>query len=456
MAKHISLLIVMSETLYFKSIVEFGASCEASDNSSAFAKAFEKEGSFISVPAGVWYTGPITLKSNSTLNLEKGCTIKMIDTEDLYVPVYSRWEGVRCWCMHPCVYSENSQNVKVTGEGTIDGSGELWWEKLWDKRGRNADPETDLEKQLSVLNPDYLQQPGGGGGRKSQFLRPTLVHFNNCNHVVLSGVTLINSPCWTVNPVFCHDVLIEGITIDNPKDSPNTDGIDIDSCESVVVRNCKVSVGDDGICVKSGSGKDGVECNFPTENVVVENCYVEFAHGGAVVGSETAAGFKNITFRDCVFNGTDRGVRIKTRRGRGGIIDGVYISNLKVENCLCPIAFNMYYKCGTDDESLFSLDKQEITSVTPEIKNVVIENIYATKCKSSAGFIVGLPEREIKNVTIKDCYIELDSDNLHSTDESDMFRGIPHIEDRGIRVRNAEVKFENVKVKGLENPIINA
>lgn len=438
----------------FINIMDFGASTASENNSDAFAKAFDKEGSKVYVPQGTWKTGPITLKSNSALYLEDGCTILFLNDENLYTPVNSRWEGVRCWCMHPLIYAENAENVVVTGKGTFDGNGQLWWDKLWDKRKRDASPESQMEKQLALLNPDYLNQPGGGGGRKSQFLRPPLVQFNNCRNVELSGVKLINSPCWTVHPVFSTGVKLEGINIVNPYESPNTDAIDIDSCSDVYVKDCHASVGDDGICVKSGSGEDGVKCNIPTQNVTVENCVVECAHGGAVVGSETAAGIKNITFRDCHFIGTDRGVRIKTRRGRGGHIENIKISNLKVDGCFCPIAFNMYYGCGTNEDWPFDLGKREITATTPSIKHICIEGVQATECQSSAGFIVGLPESVIDDVVIKNCNIQVAENPKESTDQSEMFKGLPHIEERGIRIRNADVKLESIKVTGVSTPFI--
>lgn len=438
----------------FVDITRFGASPESDDNSSAFKRAFENEEAYITVPEGLWLTGPITLKSNSHLHLQKGCTIKFIDDENLYEPVYSRWEGVRCWCMHPCLYSENAQNVKISGEGIFDGSGKLWWDKLWEKKKADADPTSPMEKRLASLNPDYRNQPGGGGGRKSQFLRPTLVQFNNCKNVEISKVTLTNSPCWTVQPTFSENVIIKDVVIKNPFDSPNTDAIDIDSCSHVKVSGCRISVGDDGICVKSGSGHDGVICNIPTTDVLVEDCYVESAHGGVVIGSETAAGISNIEFRNCHFTGTDRGVRIKTRRGRGGSIENIKISNINIEGCLCPVAFNMYYCCGTNEEWPFDLEKRAIDSTTPSIRNVLIENIKAVDCQSSAGFIVGLPESVIENVIIRDCDISISNAPQSTTDKSEMYRGLPFVEERGVRIRNANVKLENVNVNGTDKSVI--
>ena len=272
------------------SITRFGAHGDGSwDNSKAFEEAFSNPGVIIDVPSGIWMTGPVTLKSDTTLNLLDGAIIKFIDNPELYRPVYTRWEGARCWAMHPCIYAEKAENVSVTGSGVIDGSGRNWWKAIREKKANAKGPETKYEKELASLNVGYEKQPSGGGGRQFQFLRPALVQFNRCHNVTLSGVKLINSPFWTVHPIFTDDIKIENITIFNPADSPNTDALDIDSCTNVVIRGCYINVGDDGICIKSGADADGIAANAPTHNVLVENCTVSSAHGGAVIGSETAA-----------------------------------------------------------------------------------------------------------------------------------------------------------------------
>nr|AIA93457.1 Glyco_hydro_28 [uncultured Spirochaeta sp.] len=141
--------------------------------------------------------------------------------------------------------------MRITGEGTIDGSGELWWQASRFKRETQKGPETALEKRFAALNVGFESQPGGGGGRQCQFLRPPLLQFQNCRNVILSGVTLIDSPFWTVHPLYCDGIFIDGVTIKNPSDAPNTDGIDVDSCRNVRITDCTVDVGDDGIALKA-------------------------------------------------------------------------------------------------------------------------------------------------------------------------------------------------------------
>ncbi len=432
------------------------------DNTAAFKAAFadlsKNGGGKITLGAGTWSTGPVELLSNTTLEIDKGAVLSFIPDPHLYPPAFTRWEGVECYAMHACILAAKQENIKVTGKGTIEGNGNVWWAlKKAKKDAHQTAPKESYELALAKLNPGYETQPGGGGGREIQFLRPCFVEFSNCKNVVLEGVTLKNSPFWTVHPLYCDGVKIENITIENPKDAPNTDGIDIDSCVNVDVIGCSVSVGDDGICVKSGSGKDGLRVNKPTENVTIKNCTVRWSHGGIVVGSETAAGIRHIHAEDCDLSGTDRGIRIKSRRGRGGDIFDINLKNLKMENNLCPIAINMYYKCGeTNPKSpLFSLDKQPVTAETPRIHEVTISGIKATGCKASAGLIVGLPESPITDLSISDCVFSTDEKSPASPMESDMFYGLPEVNVKSFRVLNAPgAKFSNVKIDGPKEVFI--
>lgn len=437
------------------SITSFGAIGDGSfDNTLCFQEAFKDPGVVVEVPSGLWLTGPIKINSNSSLIVSSGALIKFIADPEKYSPVYSRWEGVRCWAMHPCIYSEKSENISIEGEGTIDGSGQWWWQEALKRKKEDSLPQYSYEKRLATLNPDFLNQPGGGGGRKSQFLRPPLVQFNNSKNVTIRGVKLINSPFWTLHPLFSKGVTIENITIDNPYDSPNTDAIDIDSCSNVTVRGCYINVGDDGICLKSGAGEDGIECNIPTTNVRVDSSTVSSAHGGAVIGSETASGINNVIFTNCNFIGTDRGIRVKTRRGRGGNIENIEFSNINIDGCLSPITFNMYYRCGATDSALFSLNPEVVTRATPSIKNITISNVRAKNCKSSAGFFVGLPEAPLKNIVIKNSMFSVDEFSPIKPKESEMYLGLDDIEDKAIRVKFASVEFENVIVEGVKKVVV--
>lgn len=413
----------------------------------AALQAMLNKGGDICIEEGVYKTGPLTISTSCHLTLKKGAVLKFIPDFDLYEPVYTRWEGVKCYCMHPCLYIHKAEDVVISGSGTLDGSGEVWWEETNKKKGIVKKPTSPLELKFAALNPGYENQPGGGGGRLFQFLRPPLVQIHSSKRVTLEGITLQNSPFWTLHPLFSEDLLIQNVTIHNPYEAPNTDGIDVESCKNVTILNCDVFVGDDGICLKSGSGPDGIKDAVPTENVFIRGCKVHAAHGGAVIGSETAAGIFDVEVEDCYFDSTDRGIRIKSRRGRGGAIRNLTFRNLTMRDNLCPIAVNMFYRCGCSDMSLFSLEKQSVSEETPSVSNVEISNCHASGSKASAGMLVGLPEMPINNLTITDCHFGVDPSSKVSSDESDMFMGLPKAESKGLRIRYANgIRLTNVTV----------
>ncbi len=444
-------------------IEDFGGKNDGNfNNTNAFALAFAElarnGGGKLTVGKGTWSTGPIEIPSDTTLVLDDGAELSFIPDPNLYPPAFTRWEGVECFAMHPLILSTHTKNVKITGKGTINGNGKAWWDLKKAKKDRGqTKPEDSYELVLASMNAGFENQPGGGGGREIQFLRPTLVEFSFGENITFEGVKLIDSPFWTVHPLYVKNINLKNLHIENPYTAPNTDGIDIDSCENVTIEGCFVSVGDDGICIKSGSGPDGIRCNKPTVNVEIKNCTVRNAHGGIVLGSETAAGMSHIHASDCDLSGTDRGIRIKSRRGRGGDIFDIELKNLVMNDTLCPIAMNMYYKCGiTDTKSpLFSLEKQPVTSETPRIHDVKIIGCKAKNCKASAGFIVGLPEMPIDNLEIRDCDFSTDETSDRSPMESDMFYGLPEVTVKSFRVRNAPgAKFSNVKIEGPKETFI--
>ncbi len=416
-------------------------------------------GGTLAVGEGKWRTGPIELFSGIELRLEEGATLSFIPEPQRYRPVPTRWEGVECFGMHPCVYARDAREVAITGPGTIDGNGGAWWSLLREKRERGQrTPETPLELELAALNPGYLAQPGGGGGREMQFLRPPLVQFFNCRDVRIEGVTLVNSPFWTLHPVYCDGLAVRGVRIRNPHDAPNTDGIDIDSCVKVLIERCRVAVGDDGIALKSGSGPDGIRVNRPTAGVTVRDCEVGDGHGGIVIGSETAAGVRDVLAEGCRFRSTDRGIRIKTRRGRGGSIENLVFRDLVMEDNLCPVVINMYYRCGAGlEDGLFTECGQPRTDTTPSIRGVRIENVTATGCRSSAGFIAGLPESPVEGLEILNSRFVTDEASPVPPSESDMYLGLRDASGKGFRVLNAlSPRFEGVSVEGPREPFLFA
>lgn len=417
-------------------------------------------GGTIVVPPGEFLVGPLELSDNTRLHLEKGAVLRFIDDPERYGPVETRWEGLVCHAMHPLIFVRNARNVVLDGEGCVDGNGMSWWsvhraEKASGQRG----PRTGVEKRLAELNHYTGHEPSGGGGRESQFLRPPLVQFLSCESVRIEGLRFIDSPFWTIHPVFCKDVVIRGISIKNPADAPNTDGIDVDSCEEVEISGAKIDVGDDCIALKSGSGEQGLREGKGTRNVVISGCTFLSGHGGVVIGSETAGGVENVDVVDCMFSGSDRGIRIKSRRGRGGSIQNLSFGNLLMNGVLAPLTINMYYNCGSHPDgtgALFSAEDQAVTELTPRARNIVIFNLTATDCRASAGFVVGLPEAPIEELRLENWLVSLAAEGVVPVERVEMYQGLEEVRSRGIRVEYAQVALLNVKIENCGGPDIVA
>lgn len=343
----------------------------------AFKKAIadmEKEGGgTLYVPSGIYETCSIHLKDNMRLDLDSGATLLFLDDRELYEVVETEFEGIMGKMYMPCIYAKDAVNVSVTGKGTIDGQGRRWWKEK-----------------------DQLP-----------YARPCLVCFEGCENVSLEGITLKNSPAWTVHPVYCNNVRIHGVTIKNPADSPNTDGIDPDCSSNVRISDCMIDVGDDCIAIKSGTedSKQKRAC----ENITIINCNMIHGHGGVVIGSEMSGTVRNVAVSNCVFQDTDRGIRIKTRRKRGGAMERLTFQNIVMDRVICPITVNMYYYCGKNGKEKYVWDKEPypVDGTTPAIRDVSISNLIVNEARAAAGFFYGLPEQPIENVTITNAVIRM-------------------------------------------------
>jgi len=399
------------------SIRDFGAVGDGiGDNTKAFSDAIEKaeknNGGKIVVGAGTYLTGPIKLKSDIELHLEKDAVIAFNDDFKKWPAIKSRWEGVECNGYCPCIYGENLENVSITGEGIIDGRGQAWWKEF--KRRRTSgqtQPETERDIEFAKLNKNIDLSDCGGGGIKSFFFRPQLIQFNNCTNVQLEGFTTRNSPFWNTHILYSTNVTVKNVTFQNPSEGINGDGLDIDSCDNVKVFDCTFDVNDDCLCIKSGIGKDGIRVNRPCQNVIVENCRMLRGHGCVVMGSETAGGIKNIEISDCFFNGNDRGLRIKSRRGRAGTVENIILHNITMKGVGCPIVMHLYYECGAKQEEIEAISDRNarpITETTPCIRNIKLLNVTADNVQMAAAFMLGLPERPIENVLFENVKITLD------------------------------------------------
>ena len=385
------------------------------DDTRAFKNAIEQadknKGGKIIVPAGTYLTGPIHLKSNIELHLEAGASIVFNDNFADWPAIKSRWEGVECYGYSPCIYGEKLSNVSITGAGTIDGRGQGWWKEF--KRRKTSgqkQPESNRDKEFAKLNENTDLSDCGGGGIGSFFFRPPLVQFNNCSNVLLDGVTVRNSPFWNTHFLYCKNVTVKNATFQNPSDGVNGDGLDIDSCDGVKVVDCTFDVNDDCLCIKSGIGKDGMRVNRPCQNVVVRKCKMLRGHGCVVMGSETAGSIRNVEISDCVFNGNDRGLRVKSRRGRAGTVENITLHDITMKGVGCPVVMNLFYECGAKAEEIAAISDRNprpVTETTPCIRNIKITNVTADNAQTAAAFLLGLPERPIENVLFENVKITM-------------------------------------------------
>ncbi|MCL6458838.1 MAG: glycoside hydrolase family 28 protein, partial [Gorillibacterium sp.] len=309
-------------------------------------------GGTVYVPAGTYLTGRIVLTSHMTLELESGATLRFTPDFDAYPPVRTRWSGYECYGYSPLLYGSKLKQVSIRGRGVLDGQGQIWWDAYRALRHQGVLVDSVRTKELAKLNEALLHSVKNNIVEwASQFLRPPLLQLIDCHEVSIEGVTLQNSPFWNTHLVYCSNVHIHGVTLRNPPDAPNSDGMDLDSCNNVRISDCTFDVGDDCLCIKSGIDEDGRRVGIPAENIAVTNCIMLRGHGGVVFGSEMAGGIRNVVVTGCLFLGTDRGIRMKTNRARGGYIRNVRISNIQMVDVACPLTINSFYRHGIDESN---------------------------------------------------------------------------------------------------------
>lgn len=400
-------------------------------NTEAFARAIaalsEQGGGHLIVSAGIWFTGPIVLQSNIDLHLEKGAVILFSPDVDLYPLVNTVFEGLNTRRCHSPISGRNLENVAITGEGAIDGNGHFWrpvkrekvtdsqWKEITSRGGVYKRPtywfpypETLRGDTISDMNVPQGLQTDEEWHSIRHFLRPVMVSLIECKNVWLQGVIFQNSPAWNLHPLMCENVLIEEVQVRNPSYSQNGDGLDIESCKNVLVVNSTFDVGDDGICLKSGKDEDGRRRARACENVVIDGCTVFKGHGGFVVGSEMSGGVRNVAVSNCKFLGTDVGLRFKSKRGRGGVVENIWITDVSMmEIPTEPITFNLYYGGKSAVEMLESGEKQPqgikplpVDETTPCFRNIHVKNLVCVGARR-ALFFNGIPEMPIDGITLE-------------------------------------------------------
>lgn len=412
---------------------DFGAIGDGSSLcTEAFAKAItalsDKGGGKLTVPQGVWFTGPIVLKSNINLHLEKGAVILFSPDIDLYPIIETSFEGLDTRRCQSPIYGIDLENVAITGEGVIDGNGEYWrpvkrqkvtdsqWKKFTSRGGAFKNPNLWYPSE-GALKGDRISDMNVPRNLKTEaewneiklFLRPVMISLVKCKNVWLNGVIFQNSPSWNIHPLMCENVLIEDVLVRNPSFAQNGDGLDLESCKNSLIVNSTFDVGDDGICIKSGKDEDGRKRGIPCENVIVDGCTVFKGHGGFVVGSEMSGGVKNISVSNCQFLGTDVGLRFKSKRGRGGVVENIYINNISMFDIQTDaITFDLYYGgksavealADGDDEKNKKVETFKVDETTPCFRNIDIEHITCRGARRAVYFN-GLPEMPVTNIVLK-------------------------------------------------------
>ncbi|MBQ1538140.1 MAG: glycoside hydrolase family 28 protein [Ruminococcus sp.] len=380
-------------------------------------------------PEGTYSTAPLSLKSHITLDISENAVLygsadpsryplipgtakDMVTGEEIH---FGTWEG-NASAMHQALISaEYAENITIIGRGTIDGNARNggWWENV----------------------------------KQREIPRPRLLFFNRCKGVTVHGPTIQNAASWQIHPYFSTQLSFLDLSVNAPKDSPNTDALDPEACDDVRILGCRFSVGDDCIAIKSGKIDIGKKFKQPASRHVIRNCLMQYGHGAVTLGSEMAGGVKELTVERCIFYHTDRGLRIKTRRGRGrdAVIDGVLFGNIKMDGVLTPIVINMWYNCCDPDRySEYNTTREAlpVDDRTPYLGSFTFRGMECKNCHIAACYCDGLPEMPIGSVTLED---------MRFTYAEDAQKGVPAMRNNAEEMCRAGMYFDNVKKLKISN-----
>lgn len=367
-------------------------------------KASAKGGGTLYFPAGTYITGAIEMADNITIYLEAGATLSFTSDFDEYLPYKKvRWEGVFMQSFKPLIYGDSLKNVSIKGEGTLDGNGEAW-QKAW----MQEQEKIKLNGSVGELN-KYQQMWGEqnigmqvdayyGKSIGHLFFPPPFVQLLESENILISGVSFINAPLWTINPVGCKDIRIDGVIIENTTTTWNADGIVPSSCQNVSISNCNISVGSDCISLKSGRDGSGRSYGRACEDIVISNCVMRSGKTAIAIGSEMSGGVKQVVVSACVFDGTDAGICFNSSRGRGGAVENIRANNIIMHNVLgAAISLNPYYD---NDQT-----PERVSVRTPQFRNIHFSNISATNI-GLAGELLGLEEMPTSNVSFSNIQMQ--------------------------------------------------
>ncbi|MCD7938557.1 MAG: glycoside hydrolase family 28 protein [Tannerellaceae bacterium] len=417
-------------------ILETGAVGDGlTDNTEAINNAIRQVaaagGGRVIIPSGIWLTGPITLLDNIDLHAEANALVIFSPDPTRYPIIDTSFEGLNTRRSTSPLNALRATNIALTGQGIYDGSGEAWrfvkkskmtdaqWKKLVASGGVLNDKKDTWYPSRESLNGHLLSDQFNNPQHLEtdeeweaihHWLRPVLVSFRNCTNVLIDGPTFRNSPCWSLHPLSCENVVIVNSKIFTPWYAQNGDALDLESCNKALIANNLFDAGDDAICIKSGKDQDGRDRNEPCQNVIIADNLVLHGHGGFVVGSEMSGGVKNIYVKNCTFTGTDVGLRFKSTRGRGGIVENIWIENIVMSNIPTePLLFDLFYSGKSAVEDLENPSEVKeivpaVTEETPAFRNIYIKDVYCNNARR-AMYFNGLPEMKISNIRIEDVVI---------------------------------------------------
>jgi len=448
-------------------IKKYGAIADGNTlNTKAINDAIEtlskKGGGVVLVPSGLWLTGPIVIKNNINLHLTSGATLLFTPDKNNYPLVEANWEGLPQMRNQSPISATNASNIAITGKGIIDGNGDVWravkidkltesqWKKKLASGGVLSEDKKTWYPSEGFMKGSKMQNPGVIAAEKDavfyqsikDFLRPNLLLLTNCKTILLEGVTFQNSPAWCLHPLMCRDLTVRDVFVKNPWYAQNGDGIDAESCKNVLIENSVFDVGDDALCMKSGRDAEGRKRGMPTENIIIRGCTVYAAHGGFVIGSEMSGGARNIWVNNCTFIGTDIGLRFKTTRGRGGIVENIFINDIYMKDIPAEaILFDMYYMAkdpvalAGEKRELPKVEFKTVDETTPVFKNFHISNVYCNGAEKGI-FVRGLPEMHVKDIVLENMVLQAD---------------------KGIDVQEASgITFKNIKIISDETtPVVD-
>lgn len=397
-------------------------------------------GSVVVFPPGEYLVEQVFLKSGVDFYLQQGAILRQNPDRDTLAilkgyqknlnfsaaTINAMWEGNPLDCFCSLVYGKDVERVRIYGEGTLDGSGKEggWWNE----------PK-----------------------RKNRAYRPRNLSLVNCREITVCGLTSRNSAAWNIHPFCCENLEFYGLHIKSDPHSPNTDGLDPECCENVQITGCRFQVGDDCIAIKSGKLFMGRRHFQPSRGISVSHCLMEEGHGGVVIGSEISCGVQRVLVEHCLFRHTDRGLRIKTRRGRGStcVVDGITMSQVEMEQVGHCLSINMYYNCDPDGHSDYVRCKTALPpgDETPVVRNVTLSQVTAGGIRGSAAFLYGLPESNIQGVTIRDCRFVFSPERLLEC--PDMMDDLVVIPELGIFAKNVQgLRIENSQLIGAHNDVL--